>query len=82
MLLTTFLILIDMCVPLNYLTCEKNGTIEMQHNNNNNLLLQERTISLIEQFAAFLLWQDEMGPSEGAVFSILVCASAFKTTSS
>ena len=24
------------CVPLNYLTCEKNGAIEMQHNNNNN----------------------------------------------
>ena len=23
-------------VPLNYLTCEKNGAIEMQHNNNNN----------------------------------------------
>ena len=22
------------CVPLNYLTCEKNGAIEMQHNNN------------------------------------------------
>ena len=24
------------CVPLNYSTCEKNGAIEMQHNNNNN----------------------------------------------
>ena len=35
MLLTFFLILIDVCVPLNYLTCEKNGTIEIQHNNNN-----------------------------------------------
>ena len=23
------------CVPLNYWTCEKNGAIEMQHNNNN-----------------------------------------------
>ena len=23
-------------MPLNYLTCEKDGTIEMQHNNNNN----------------------------------------------
>ena len=23
------------CVPLNYLTCEKNGAIELQHNNNN-----------------------------------------------
>ena len=22
--------------PLNYLTCEENGAIEMQHNNNNN----------------------------------------------
>ena len=22
-------------MPLNYLTCEKNGAIEMQHNNNN-----------------------------------------------
>ena len=33
-----FLIRIDVCVcvPLNYLTCEKNGAIEMQHNNNNN----------------------------------------------
>ena len=35
MLLTLFLILIDVCVPLNYLTCEKNGAIELQHNNNN-----------------------------------------------
>ena len=34
MLSTFFLILIDVCVCLNYLTCEKNGAIEMQHNNN------------------------------------------------
>ena len=25
-------------VPLNYLTCEKNGAIEMQHNNNSTLI--------------------------------------------
>ena len=25
-------------MPLNYLTCEKNGVIERQHNNNNNSL--------------------------------------------
>ena len=25
-----------MCVPLNYLTSERHGAIEMQHNNNNN----------------------------------------------
>ena len=35
MILTFFLILIDVWVPLNYLTCEKNGAIEMQHDNNN-----------------------------------------------
>ena len=37
-LLTFFLILIDVCVPLNYLTCEKNGALDMQHNNNNTLV--------------------------------------------
>ena len=36
MLLTFFRIFIDVCVPLNYLTCEKNGAIEMQHNRPNN----------------------------------------------
>ena len=25
------------CVPLNYLTCEKNGAIEIHHNKNNNI---------------------------------------------
>ena len=35
-ILTFLLCLTDVCVPLNYLTCEKNGAIEMQHNNNNN----------------------------------------------
>ena len=36
MLLTFVLILIDVsvCLHLHYLTCEKNGVIEMQHNNN------------------------------------------------
>ena len=30
-----------MCVfaPLNYLTSERNGAIEMQHNDNNNIML-------------------------------------------
>ena len=28
-------------MPLNYLTCEKNGAIEMQHNNNNKNLYQQ-----------------------------------------
>ena len=37
-----FLIIIDVCVCvlLNYFTCEKNGAIEMQHNNNS----KERTV--------------------------------------
>ena len=28
-------------MPLNYLTCDKNGAIEMQHNNNNNDIREE-----------------------------------------
>ena len=36
MLLTLELLLMCVCAPLNYLTSERNGAIEMQDNNNNN----------------------------------------------
>ena len=47
MLLTFFLILIDVCVcvPLNYLTCEKNGAIEMLHKKT--IIWQERSVAEI-----------------------------------
>ena len=35
MMLLTLFLLMCVCVPLNYLTCEKSGAIKMQHNNNN-----------------------------------------------
>ena len=55
MLLTFFLIPIDVCVccvrarvracmPLNYLTCDNNGAIEMQHNNNHNRGLKKQIL--------------------------------------
>ena len=40
------------CVPLNYLTCEKNDAIEMQHNNNNNKYTLLFVFTFIELFCA------------------------------
>ena len=49
-------------MPLNYLTCEKNGAIDMQHNNNNKGRLQLGS-TLVSDVLATICWPgwDEAG---------------------
>ena len=68
--LDVFLILIDVCVPLHYLTCEKNGALERQDNNNNNNNCTTAMASIIRHL-------DDQTSSQELFTSILHLKTAF-----